>query len=107
MIRILISIPLLIILIAFALSNQQPVTIGIWPTDIQLTVPLSVAVLVGAAIFFVLGALMTWTGAVASRGRARRAERRIREMQARIDWMRQEQVEELKTGRAVALAPPA
>ncbi len=106
-IRILISIPLLIILIAFALSNQQPVTVGIWPTDIQLVVPLSVAVLMGAAIFFVIGALMTWTSAVGARTRARRAERHVRELQGRIAWMRQQQVEGLQTGRAVVLAPPA
>lgn len=122
MIRILISIPLLIVLIAFALSNQQPVRLGLWPTDIVLDVPLSVAVLVAAGLFFVVGAFMTWTGAVASRGRARRAERSVRELRAQIAILRDERAEAVRaaqgggtlahpgsstgTGAGVALLPP-
>jgi uncharacterized integral membrane protein len=107
MIRILISIPLLIVLIAFALSNQEPVRLGLWPTDILLDVPLSVAVLVAAAIFFVVGAFMTWTGAVASRSRARRAERTVRELRAQVATLRDQQAEARRTpGQTVALLPP-
>ena len=101
MIRILISIPLLIILIAFALSNQQPEMFNFNVSSMLLVM------VVLAAIFFVVGAVMTWTSAVASRSRARRAERHVRELQARIDAMRQQQVEELRTGRALVPAPPA
>ncbi len=112
MIRTLISIPLIVVLIAFALSNQQPVRVGIWPTDIQVDVPLSVAVLVAAALFFVVGAFMTWTGLVAMRGRARRAERHARELQAQLESMRQTHIEHLRahqapsSSREVALLPP-
>ena len=63
MTRILISIPLIVVLIAFALSNQQPVRVGIWPTDLLFDLPLSVAVLIAAALFFIVGALMPWTPA--------------------------------------------
>jgi uncharacterized integral membrane protein len=107
MIRILISIPLLIVLIAFALSNQQPVQLGLWPTDIVLSVPLSVAILVAAAIFFVVGAFMTWAGAVASRGRARRAERSVRELRAQVAVLRDQQAEARRTaGQNLVLLPP-
>jgi uncharacterized integral membrane protein len=107
MIRILISIPLLIVLIAFALSNQQPVRLGLWPTDILLDVPLSVAVLVAAGIFFVLGAFMIWTGAVASRTRARRAERTVRELRAQVATLREQQAESRRSaGQSLALLPP-
>lgn len=106
MIRILISIPLLIVLIAFALSNQQPVQVGLWPTDIQVDVPLSVAILVAAALFFLVGAFMTWAGAVASRSRARQAERSVRDLRAQVESLRDAQAEARRSGQAVALPPP-
>ena len=113
MIQILISIPLLIVLIAFALSNQQPVQLGIWPTDIQIEIPVAVAILVASGIFFVVGAFLTWTGTVASRARARRAERQVRDLRAQVESMRQMQHEAQKaelqrvgSGRTVALLPP-
>ena len=86
--RVLLAIPLLIILIAFALSNEQAVRVGLWPTDLSIDLPLSVAVLVAAGVFFVVGAFMTWTTAIAARGRARRAERAVRQLEAQVDALR-------------------
>lgn len=86
--RILIVIPCLILLIAFALSNQAPVRLGLWPTDILVDVPLSVAVLVASGIFFVLGAMMTWGGSLALRLRARRAEAALRRLEVQLDVLR-------------------
>lgn len=86
--RVLLAVPLIVILVAFALSNQQPVRLGLWPTDIQLEIPLSVAVLVAAGLFFLVGAFMTWTTALAMRARARQAERTVRQLEAQVDAMR-------------------
>lgn len=98
-VRILIAIPLLIILVAFALSNQQAVHVGLWPTDIVVDMPLSVAVLVAAGVFFVVGGFMTWATALSARSRARRAERLVRQLEA--------QVESLRARQAVPMLPPA
>ena len=76
MLRLLILPPFLILLVAFALSNPQPVTLGIWPTDYAIDVPISIAILTSGGIFFFLGALFVWFGTVAARARHRRAERR-------------------------------
>jgi uncharacterized integral membrane protein len=77
MLRIVLLLPFLAVLVAFALSNTQPVQLRIWPLDfLSLEVPLSLAMLAGCALFFFLGALFVWFGSVAARGRAARAERR-------------------------------
>ena len=86
--RVLIAIPLLVILVAFALSNQQVVRLGLWPTDILIDMPLSVAVLVAAGVFFVVGGFMTWTGTLAARARARDAERTVRQLEAQVEALR-------------------
>ena len=86
--RVLLAAPLLLILVVFALSNKQAVQVGLWPTDILVEVPLSVAVLVAAGLFFVVGALMTWGGALALRSRARRAESAVRQLEAQVQALR-------------------
>lgn len=86
--RVLLAIPLIVIVVAFALSNPQTVRLGLWPTDILIDMPLSVAVLIAAGVFFVVGAFMTWTTAVAMRARARRAERAVKQLEAQVDALR-------------------
>ncbi len=82
--RFLIALPFLLVLVLFALSNTQSVHLGLWPTDLGLDAPLSIVVLVGMAIAFVLGALALWFSALAARHRARRAEHRVRALEAQL-----------------------
>ena len=86
--RFLIAVPVLLLLVLFALSNKQVVQLGLWPTDISVDAPLSVAVLVASGVFFVAGALMTWGGTLALRGRARRAEMAVTQLQAQLKQMK-------------------
>jgi uncharacterized integral membrane protein len=84
MLRALLLIPFLIVLVAFALSNPQNVQLALWPTDLSLEAPLSIAILVAAGMFFFLGALFVWFGTIAARTRARRAERRAASLEAEL-----------------------
>jgi uncharacterized integral membrane protein len=98
MLRFIIGLPILILLVVFALSNAEPVRLGFWPTDYTLQAPLSVAVLVGAAVAFLLGGLLVWLNELGQRRRARRAEENVRVLEERL--------EELKARLARPLAPP-
>ena len=82
--RALIAVPLLLLLVLFALSNTAPVRIGLWPTDLGLEVPLSVAVLAAMAAAFLLGAVIVWFSALAQRRRARRAEAQVRMLDEQV-----------------------
>lgn len=88
MLRTLISLPILIVLVLFALSNPQPVTLGIWPTDFKLSTPISAAILVGAAAAFLLGALFVWFPALGARRRARRFERATRRLEDQVNSLK-------------------
>jgi uncharacterized integral membrane protein len=96
--RLLIALPLLLLLVLFALSNTGPVRLGIWPTDYAVQLPLSLAVLGGMAIAFLAGGLLVWYSALAQRRRARHAEQAVRLLEA--------QVQELKTRLPQAQLPP-
>jgi lipopolysaccharide assembly protein A len=97
--RLLIALPLLLLLVLFALSNREPVSLTIWPaTDYKLELPLSLAVIGGMAVAFLAGGLLVWMSALAQRRRARKAEQTVRLLEA--------QVQELKTRLPQPLMPP-
>ena len=110
MLRFLILLPFLILLIAFALSNPQPVPLGLWPTDYTVEVPVSLAILAAAGLFFFLGALFVWFGTVAARTRHRSAERRARALETELKAHKPPAPIVLGTGRPlpprIALAAP-
>lgn len=96
--RLLIALPLLLLMVLFALSNRQPVPLKFWPTDYSLVLPLSLAVLGGMAMAFLAGGLLVWVSALTQRRRARRAEQTVRLLEA--------QVQELKARLPQPLMPP-
>jgi uncharacterized integral membrane protein len=99
LLRLLVAAVFLLVLVVFVLSNRQPVAIGFWPTDVRWDVPLSIAVVVVAAVALVFGAAMVWISELGQRRRARRAEAAVR--------LLEEQVQELKARlRPTAMPPP-
>jgi uncharacterized integral membrane protein len=85
MLRTLFLLPFLVVLVAFALSNPQPVQLTIWPLDFwSIEAPLSIAILVAAGLFFFLGALFVWFGSVAARSKAAKAHRRASALEAEL-----------------------
>jgi lipopolysaccharide assembly protein A len=86
--RLLIGIPLLLVMVLFALSNRGPVTLGLWPTDFSLELPLSLAVLAAMAIAFFLGGALVWMSALSQRRRARRAEHEVRLLEAEVQSLK-------------------
>ncbi len=84
MLRLILATPFIIVLVAFALSNTDPVRLGLWPTDLSVEMPLSIAILGFSAVFFFLGALITWLPGLKTRNRANRAEKRLAVHEARI-----------------------
>lgn len=102
--RFLLAVPVLIILVAFALSNRQVVQLGLWPTDIVVNAPLSITILMASGLFFIVGALMTWGVGVVTASRARHAERTVRQLEAEVRALRARPGS--AAGTAMALPPP-
>jgi putative membrane protein len=86
--RLLVGIPVLFVMILFALSNKQVVHLGIWPTDYAIDAPLSITILIAMAVAFVLGGFLVWLGAMGERRRARRAERTARTLEQEVGALR-------------------
>ena len=92
--RLLIVIPLLLLLVLFALSNTAALRLGLWPTDYALELPTSVAILGAMAVAFLAGAFLVWVSELGRRRRTRQAEQAVK--------LLEEQVKALKA----QLSPP-
>jgi uncharacterized integral membrane protein len=86
--RLLIALPLLVLLVLFALSNTAPVRLGLWPTDYLLQMPLSLAVLGGMAVAFLAGGAIVWLSELSQRRRARQAEHSVRLLEAQVQELK-------------------
>lgn len=82
--RLLILAPFLLLLVLFALSNTQSVQIGLWPTAWSLQAPLSLIILGGMAVGFLVGGLLVWVSELGQRRRAKRAEQAVRLLESRL-----------------------
>jgi uncharacterized integral membrane protein len=104
--RLLIALPLLLLMVLFALSNRAPVRLGLWPTDYTVVLPLSLAVLGGMATAFLIGGLLVWFSALAQRRRARQAEQTVRLLEAQVHELKARLPQGMPQGLAPPLAPP-
>jgi uncharacterized integral membrane protein len=86
----LILVPLAVIIIAFAVANRQVVTVSLDPFGgsapaASLTLPLFALVIVLLIIGVVIGGTAAWLRQGRWRRTARRLEREVRELNARLD----------------------
>ena len=70
-------------MIFFALSNTEPVRLGLFLTDYSIEVPLSVAILDRDGHRVLLGGLRLWFTALHHRRAARRAQDAVRLLEAK------------------------
>ncbi|MFQ3622155.1 MAG: lipopolysaccharide assembly protein LapA domain-containing protein [Acetobacteraceae bacterium] len=73
-----------VVVALFTVSNLDPVSIGFWPFDTRVELPLAVAVLAVAAVAFLFGAAITWLAAMGHRRRARRLGASVEALQAEV-----------------------
>jgi uncharacterized integral membrane protein len=80
----LVTAPLALILILFAVSNRTDVTLYFWPLPVALNAPLWLVVLVALLIGFLVGELVAWINGHHWRRQARQKSRRIEELERQL-----------------------
>src|SRR5258706_8345857 len=81
---LIITIPLLLAFVVFAVSNRQRVELNLWPFFVLQDVPLFLLALGMLAVGALAGALWMWLPLTRWRLRARSHERRIVELEAAL-----------------------
>ena len=81
----LVTAPLALILIVFAVANRDTITLTFWPLPITLAAPIYLVVLLALLAGFFLGELAAWLAGRTSRRKARHAARRVEELEHAIE----------------------
>ncbi len=58
--RIILGLPLILAVLFFAIVNNDLATFSLWPTDISITISLSVAIVFFVVLGYVCGCFFTW-----------------------------------------------
>lgn len=87
--RWIIGVPLLLIMVVFALSNTKPVSLVFFPLgQLPFDVPLSFAILAAMGVGFFLGGLRVRIAELRHRRAARRAEHALRLTEAKQEELK-------------------
>lgn len=84
---LLITLPLAVVLVVFAVNNRGLIEIDLWPLGFVIAWPTFVFVFVGVSIGLLLGGLLAWVSGGATRKLARERKARIRELEHTVASM--------------------
>lgn len=76
-----IAVIVALLVILFAVSNRQPLTIEIWPLPYQLSLGLYAVILLTLALGFIAGAVGMWLVGGQKRRELRRLRRQTRDLE--------------------------
>ena len=87
----LITLPLMVVAVVFAVVNRQTAQVNLWPFDIQLEAPLFLIVLLSIFVGFILGGIASWMAATRKRRRAKGDRARLRNLGQEVQNLRRVQ----------------
>ena len=94
---LILTIPFAIVIVIFAVTNQQSAAVNLWPFGIELTAPLYRMVLISFVIGFLVGAVVMWVSGGARRRRAWEAHMRITDLEQELQESRRREAKAAKT----------
>jgi putative membrane protein len=80
---LLITLPLTVVLVVFAIANRGDASISLWPLPIALDLPIFLLVLGPLALGLFSGLAWLWAPLALARRRARKAEARVAALEAK------------------------
>jgi uncharacterized integral membrane protein len=80
----LVTAPLALVVVVFAVSNRDAVTVTFWPLPVRLDAPLYLVVLVALLAGFLFGELVAWINGARARRAARERARRIEALEREL-----------------------
>jgi uncharacterized integral membrane protein len=87
----IVTIPFALLLLSFAISNRELVTLGLWPLPFRIDAPLYLVALLPLLLGVVIGGLVLWFGRLATGLRMRRLETRLAATQKDLEGMKARQ----------------
>jgi uncharacterized integral membrane protein len=89
----IITVPVTIVVVVFAVSNRDFVTLDLWPFELTYSMPLFALVLICLVVGFLLGAFIMWISSGKTRSRAREAYYKASSLERDLAFMKRKQAE--------------
>ncbi len=86
----IVTIPVTLVVVVFALANRHEATLRFWPFPWSADLPISVIVLCCLLVGFLLGAALAWLSGGPRRRRARQTADRARELARQVAELKRE-----------------
>jgi putative membrane protein len=103
---LIVTVPITVLVVLFAVSNLDQVTLRLRPFPFEMTMPLWALTLIELFVGFILGAIVTWIGDRKRRRDARMLARRAGELEQALGTARQQAADlEKKLGELRGQAP--
>jgi uncharacterized integral membrane protein len=80
----IVTLPVALVVVLFAVSNREGVTVTLWPLPVRLEAPLYLVVLLALVAGFLVGELIAWINAGRARRLARERARRIEALEREL-----------------------
>lgn len=77
----IVAAPIVILVVLFAVSNLEQITLRLRPFPFDLTIPIWLLTLIELFVGFLLGAIVTWIGDRRRRRETRQLARRVSELE--------------------------
>jgi uncharacterized integral membrane protein len=105
----ILTLPLTLVIIVFAVANRHFVPLDLWPLEIVIEAPVFVLVLGGMLTGFLAGALVMWLSGRKLRRRARAARGQLAKLEREVQRHSQDRVAAgpAPQGSAAATRPPS
>ena len=84
----IVTAPIIVLVILFAISNLDSVTLRLRPFPLDMTIPIWALTLIVLFVGFILGAIVTWLGDRKRRRDARLLSRRVVELEQTLAELR-------------------
>ncbi|HVA35429.1 MAG TPA: lipopolysaccharide assembly protein LapA domain-containing protein [Stellaceae bacterium] len=84
----LVTAPLALILVIFAVSNRARVTVTLWPFPFEIETRLFLVILLSLLIGLLLGLLLAWLASGATRRESRARAKRISALEREVEGLR-------------------
>lgn len=104
----IITVPLLVIAVIFAVNHRGVVALDLWPLALQFELPLYLAILVSVFAGFLAGGFVVWVAQGRHRARARQRRYRVEELERELAFLKRklDKAEADRTGGAGVRALP-
>lgn len=91
LIRLLLALAALVIIVTFAIDNNQPIDVNLLPLPILVELPVYGVFLLGLVVGALIGGLIVWSGSIRQGNQARKMRNKVWALENQLSILRDQE----------------